>query len=180
LKKTLVNFDRNLEVLDIGCGRGSTLQSFREWGFNRSTGVDISKVGLIRCQERGFKVGKDVFEMDATKLSYGDATMDLVFSEGTLEHYIDFTPFTKEMARVSKSWIVLVQPNHASLISKIIQFGWSLFRKDSGGVKELTYKLDDFYSDLENRGFKHVSTSFTLLRDHVVIVFRRREIDENR
>jgi len=174
LKKVMSDIPRTVKLIDIGCGKGSTLTSFRDWGFKDSIGIDLSEAGLHECEKTGFKIGLDVFLVDGTDTHYPSKSFDIVFSEGTLEHYKDFTPFIREWCRLSRDKVIIVQPNHFCLYSQIIQVLWGLFRQNSGGVKELTYRLEDFYKVFDQYGFDWVSTSFTLLKENAVIVFERR------
>jgi len=169
-----LNAPKTVSILDIGCGKCSTLRSFREWGYVNSIGIDLALSGLEICECNGLMLGKDVFKMDATNTIWDDENFDIVFSEGILEHYLDFMPFVIEMARLSKKYIVIVQPNHFSLYGRLIQIGWRILRKDSGGVEELTYPLTAFYEAFDKQGFNHLLTVFTLLRENCVIVFERR------
>jgi len=164
---------KDAKLLDVGCGRGSTLTSFRSWGFNNSIGIDLADSGLEKCQENGFVLGKDVFKIDATTTPYDSESFDIVFSEGMLEHYEDFSPFVEEMCRLSNDYIILIQPNHFSLYGRLIQWGWGIFMKNSGGVKELTYHLNEFHSAFAKYKFTLVVTRFTPLRENAVLVFRR-------
>ena len=173
LSRVMSTIPRETSIIDIGCGRGSTLSSFREWGFKNSVGIDVSESGIKTCQSIGFVLNKDVFIMDGTHTDYPGKSFEIVFSEGTLEHYEDFTPFVKEWCRIAKDKIIIVQPNHFSLYSKIIQFGWKIFRKNSGGVKELTYRLEDFYNVFAKYDFKLESVNFTTFHENAVIVFKR-------
>lgn len=184
LKKVMNEIPRTMKLIDIGCGKGSTLSSFRDWGFKNSIGIDLSTVGLNECEKIGFKIGSDVFLVDGTDTKYPSKSFDIVFSEGLLEHYEDFTPFIKEWCRISRDKVVIVQPNHFCLFSQVIQFLWDLFRQNSGGIKELTYRLEDFYKVFDLYGFDLVSTSFTQLKVNAVIVFesqdkRRESPDED-
>ena len=165
--------DKSVSILDVGCGKGSTLSSIREWGFTNSIGIDLSEVGLLSCEKIGLRIGKDVFRVDATKTEYADKSFDIVFSEGMLEHYTNFLPFADEMSRIAKDYIILVQPNHDCLYSQIIQIGWRLFRRNSGGVEELDHHLYEYDSAFSERGFKLVDCQFTPLKENAVLVFKR-------
>ena len=175
LKRVMENLQLNkdISILDLGCGQGSTLTSFRDWGYNNSIGIDLSEKGIERCVELGFELNKDVYLLDGTNTGWEDKKFQIVFSEGTLEHYTDFTPFVKEMTRLADKYVIIVQPNHFALYSKIIQFGWNMFRKNSGGVKELTYKFSEFYEEFAKHNFLMQSTKYTLLKENGVIVFER-------
>jgi len=173
LKRVMKDLSRDINIIDVGCGQGSTLSSFREWGFLNSIGIDLSTSGLEECEKVGLKLNIDVFLMDGTTTSFPDRNFSLLFSEGTLEHYEDFMPFVKEWCRIADDKIIIIQPNHFCLYSRLIQLGWKMFRQNSGGVKELTYRLESFYDAFEKYGFEHVSTHFTTLKENAVLVFKR-------
>ncbi len=168
---------RDAKLLDVGCGRGSTLTSFREWGFTDTIGIEVADSGLELCQQNGLILGKDIFKIDATNTPYKDRSFDVVFSEGILEHYEDFTPFVDEMCRLSNDYIILTQPNHFCLYGRLMQWGWERFRKTAGGVREYSYRFETFYSVFADRGFTHLFTRYTPLRENAVLVFRRGCID---
>lgn len=73
-----INFQRDIRILDIGCGTGRHAIELARRGYN-VTGVDLSENQLARAREKaedsGVKV--DFFQMDARALSY-NAEFDLV------------------------------------------------------------------------------------------------------
>lgn len=175
LEKVLDELDlpKNIKLLDVGCGKCSTTKFFRDQGYFNSIGIDLAESGLVICEELGLVRGKDVFKFDATDTPYPDKNFKLVFGEGILEHYENFMPFVSEMCRISKDYIIIVQPNHYSIYGRFMKIGWLLFKKDSGGVEELSYRLNVFHEAFVKYGFKKVLVRFTPLRENAVIVYRR-------
>lgn len=141
-----LGMDGRCSLLDVGCGTGKALKFLREFGFSNSVGIDVSPSGLLLCENLGLIKGKDVFLMDATKTSFADNSFDVVFAEGVLEHFQDFTPFVKEMCRVGKNHIVLIQPDHFSAFGRLL----SVWGKS---VKEFSYKVSDFEAVFGKFGF---------------------------
>ena len=181
LQKALnrLNITNKAKILDMGCGRGTTLNKFREFGFSNSIGIDLSEQGFHRCQiDFGFQLGKDVFKMDATKTSYPDKNFDLVFSEGLLEHFIDYTPFVKEMIRISNKYVIIIQPNHLSLEGAFFKLGWQLLRKNAGGVVEFTYSMSHFIKTFEHLNFKCVKKIHTVA--NAILIFERQKSRKKR
>lgn len=140
IKKLLnqISLSKNAKILDVGCGTGRTLNFFRKAGFENSLGIDISKSSMKLCNKKGLIEGKDVFIMDGSKTKFDNNEFDLVFSDGLLEHFKNFEPFVKEWCRISNKYIIIAQPNHFSLFTR-------LQRKLRGfTVFEYTYKISDF------------------------------------
>jgi len=142
LKKILeeIKLLKSAKIID-GCGTGFTLAFLREFGYSNSIEIDLSKNSLAICNELfNFKSGKDVFLIDAKHINFPDNSFDFVFSDGLLEHFEDFTTIAKEFSRVSKSWILLFQPDPTSLFGRLkrfaenfIHFSWekeNFYRKE--------------------------------------------------
>lgn len=154
IKKILdkISLNRNAKIIDVGCGSGKSLSYFREFGFDNSIGIDISLNALKNCEKVGFRINKDVFLMDISKTKFKNDSFDLVFAEGLLEHYKDFTYLAKEIARLSKRYIMITQPDHFTVTGKILNILVSRFEK--GHVKEYDYKMNDFIDAFNKLGFK--------------------------
>ena len=155
-------------ILDAGCGSGKSLRFFRDAGFSDVIGIDVSQSGLALCEKRGFVGGKDVFLMDATRTSFPDRNFDLVFAEGVLEHFQDFTPFVKEMCRLSKKYVMLIQPNHFSLFGKLL-------RVRGEYVKEFPYKIKDFESAFRPFGFVLVYSRSVNFGEDWALLFEKKD-----
>lgn len=81
-------------VLEIGCGEGYALEpvsAARKWA------TDISPVALTHAWKR---TGASCAAAVAEKLPYPDASMDLVFSIGVMEHFLDVGAAHSEILRV--------------------------------------------------------------------------------
>jgi len=131
------------KVLEIGCGSGKILLHFRNMGYKNSIGIDISPNSLKICQKKGFKVGEDVFLMDGTSTQFQESEFDLVLAEGVLEHFQDFSPFVREMARISKRYILLMQPDQSSLFRRAVNILRGL------PVNEFAYSAHNFIEQFE-------------------------------
>jgi len=52
-----------------------------------------------------------VVEGELTYLPFGDRSFDVVFEANLLHHVEDRTEVVREMARVSRRWVILIEPN---------------------------------------------------------------------
>jgi ubiquinone/menaquinone biosynthesis C-methylase UbiE len=147
-----VKLSKDSKIIDVGCGEGRTLSYFLDYGFDNVIGIDISSSAIKVCENKGLVKNKNVFVMDAKKTKFKDNTFDLVFAEGFLEHFTDFTPFTKEFARISKKYILLTQPNHFSVTGILLNFLIPKIQKSY--VKEYDYRMIDFIREFNKIGFE--------------------------
>jgi ubiquinone/menaquinone biosynthesis C-methylase UbiE len=142
---------KSSKILDMGCGSGKALLYFRDFGFKNSVGIDISSNALKLCERAGLKIKKDVFLMNASKTKFNNRSFDVVFAEGLLEHFKDFKPIAKEMARLSRRYILITQPDHFTITGKALNSLVSRFEK--GHVKEYDYRMSEFVDAFDKFGF---------------------------
>tara|TARA_B100000941_G_scaffold87172_1_gene60276 strand:- start:389 stop:1201 length:813 start_codon:yes stop_codon:yes gene_type:complete len=100
-----LNILKDLNVLDIGCGWGSStfhLSKFSE----KVTSIDISPVAIEGAKKNislnGIK-NTQILEMDAEKLDFNDNTFDYLFSWGVIHHSSRPEKIYNEIYRVLKS-----------------------------------------------------------------------------
>jgi ubiquinone/menaquinone biosynthesis C-methylase UbiE len=100
-----VDFDAldGRDVLEVGCGSGIAVQLFAEAGAD-VTAVDLTPwaVDTTRARLEAFGLGADVFEADAERLPFGDASFDLVFSWGVIHHTSNMDRALAELVRVCR------------------------------------------------------------------------------
>jgi len=140
------NFRNNSIVVDVGCGSGRTLSRIIE-DFPRSFGIDTSQNSLKLCKSRGLLV----YDCDARKLDLEDKSVDVIFSEGLLEHSEDMSSYISEWCRVSKEYVLLIQPNPFSPIVLVRDLYWKLIRKKF--VEEIPYCTIDYVKKFYDYGF---------------------------
>jgi SAM-dependent methyltransferase len=171
--KMLNPLDRKISIIDMGCGGGRTLQNIRCAGFKNSIGIDYSSEALSRCEKIGYKIDKDVFLIDAKATHYPDRYFDLTFSEGLWEHFINPVPFMDEQIRISKTYLMIIQPDHFSFFGFLLKKAWDMFASRRGGVNEYSFRLSYFIKYLENKKFKLICKKATCLNEQAVMLFRR-------
>ena len=90
--------DKNISILDIGCGQGYAMEMFKEYGFENCQGITMSEEDVEATIKRGFKCEN----MDQSFMTFEDSSFDFLFSRHCLEHS-PFPYFTlKEYYRVCK------------------------------------------------------------------------------
>ncbi|MBI5598842.1 MAG: methyltransferase domain-containing protein, partial [Deltaproteobacteria bacterium] len=87
------------KVLDVGCSDGLVCDLLLNENPESVTGIDV--MDSVGCNYKDERLR--YFKMDASKLSFDDASFDLTFSIATLEHCIDPLVVLREMRRVTKS-----------------------------------------------------------------------------
>jgi len=170
ITELLIELDlpEDASILDLGCGVGRTLQKFRVLGYYNAIGIDNSIESIRHCCARGLSLDEDIFLMDGTQTTFSDGKFLLVFSEGVLEHFKDFSPFVREIVRLSKTYILLLQPNHFSVYGAVLNVVSHLFRSN---IKEYSYHPRDFIDAFEREGCALKMQRFTPLREVVAQLF---------
>jgi len=116
---------QHARILDVGCGTGvftgllSTLSPF-------VVGVDYSEYMLRRNPGRVLLRGR------GEELPFKSATFGVVFAANLLHHSADSVGIVREMARVSRRYIVLIEPNRLNPIMLLFSF---LVREERGGLR---------------------------------------------
>lgn len=161
------NLSKDARILDFGCGSGRTLKMFRNLGYFNSIGADVSPNSMRLCEKNGFVKGKDIFLTKEEGTKFKDKRFDIVFADGVLEHFEDFSPIVKEMCRISKKYVLITQPNHFSIYGKLLR---KMGRKP---VHEYTYRIGDFEKAFVKNDFKLIRFSRFNFREHWALLFRR-------
>jgi ubiquinone/menaquinone biosynthesis C-methylase UbiE len=162
-------------IVDVGCGSGSTLSIFRGLGYGGAIGVDGAENSLIISRKLyGFVKDKDVFMADARQLPFKDNSHDLVFSQGLLEHYeqkSEALQIVKELCRLSKKYVLLLQPDQSSLFGLAKRLYESAGR--SSWEKEYNYSKKDYIELFDGSGFKFLRSGSSNLHEELWLLFSR-------
>jgi len=90
----------DLPILDVGCGRGEWLELLRESGYT-ATGIDINRVMLEKCRDRGLQV------MESDVIAYLQSLPDASLGVVTGFHIIEHLPFSMLIKLVDETIRVL-------------------------------------------------------------------------
>ena len=113
------------KVLEIGCGRGSTLLEFAKRGANVK-GIDYAQSAIALCNNlkekastngNGNHLSAEFLQADAQDLPFGNEEFDIVYSVGLLEHFQDPTQILAEQWRVLKTggFVIVQVPQRYSI-----------------------------------------------------------------
>jgi SAM-dependent methyltransferase len=101
-----VPIEKNTRLLDVGCGNGFFSAPFS--GICETVGVDYSAKMLAQNP-----IENKVL-MDAQHLCFQDLSFDVVFCHALLHHVEDMDGVLTEMRRVSRRYVVVLEPNRAN------------------------------------------------------------------
>ena len=117
------------KILDLGCGNGIFTQPIAQ-SYPDVVGLDYSSHLLEENPHRTLVRG------DATTLPFPDRSFDLAFEGNLLHHVSDRTGVIAEMSRVSRGYVVLLEPNRYNPL----MFGLSLVVAAERGVLKSSVK----------------------------------------
>ena len=91
------NMQKNMSMLEIGCGRCEMLQNFKTLGL-QVKGTDLSPEAPNFCKDIDIKVSN----IEEEPLPYQDNSFDIIYSKSVLEHLYYPEKYIKEAYRVLK------------------------------------------------------------------------------
>jgi SAM-dependent methyltransferase len=120
-----IDLSRVHSAFDVGCGDGFATHYFAEI-IPRVEGGDISELMLEHnpIDRRSLRV------IDAENLDLPDGAYDLVYLWEVLHHLKDPARAVQEMARVSRRYVVIFEPNRAN----VLQFAFGLLNPQERGT----------------------------------------------
>lgn len=86
---TPLNLDRNLRILDIGCGSGYWMTRMRDLGYTDLTGITLNDEDIAVCSSKQLNVLKSDFSF----IDLPDRSIDFIWCRQTIEHSV-FPLFT--------------------------------------------------------------------------------------
>ncbi len=139
-----ISIDRQTRLLDVGCGNG-----FFSYYFDticRTVGVDFSEKMLSKNPIAQKAI------MDAGHLCFQDLSFDVVFCHDLLHHVDDMDAVLREMRRVSRKYVVIMEPNRANPL----MFLFSALVKEER--KALAFSMGHLRNKLEQNRLKVISS----------------------
>jgi SAM-dependent methyltransferase len=94
-------FERNLDILEVGCGLGEGLNFLsRLYGAPSYKGIDLCAPAINRAQARLARKGLMFRVADAESMPFDDAAFDILLNVESSHNYPNFEKFVCESARV--------------------------------------------------------------------------------
>jgi SAM-dependent methyltransferase len=139
--------DAPRHVLDLGCGKGDSVDGFRRLAPNVDwVGVDVADTQEARSRRRS---DATFVTYDGTRVPFPDGTFDLVYSSQVLEHVADPRLHLREIARVLRPGGLLIgstsqlEPFHSMSFWNLTPFGFVSLAREAGlRVRELRPGID--------------------------------------
>jgi len=142
--KKFIPIEKTTKLLDVGCGNG-----FFSYYFEKmcdTTGVDYSEK-MIQLNPIAQK-----YIMDAKDLKFENDSFDIVFCNAFLHHIDDVNAVIIEMKRVSRKYVVILEPNR----NNPLMFLFSLIVKEER--KTIKFSLAYLEKLIKSNGLKLISS----------------------
>jgi 2-polyprenyl-3-methyl-5-hydroxy-6-metoxy-1,4-benzoquinol methylase len=151
--------ERQLEILDAGCGGGATMESLRRYGCVR--GMDISSVAVEYNREHGRQVVLGSIE----QIPFAGGSFDLALALDVIEHVPDDVQALKELCRI-------LRPEGSLLVAvPALRMLWGTHDVAAGHYRR--YTLAELCRRVEAAGFEVISgTYFNTILFPVILALR--------
>ncbi len=95
---------QNSEILDYGCGIGSSVEKVIKYNPKKITGIDISEISIEKAKKKAKELNIDItYKVDnCEKTSLEQNSFDIVYGTGIL-HHLEIDKCLDEIYRVLKS-----------------------------------------------------------------------------
>jgi len=126
-------------VLEVCCGSGMMAEKFARAGA-AVTGIDFSPAAVARARERARRGGfaARFLVADAESLAFADRSFDVVAVHDGLHHLEHPERAIREMARVARYGVLILDPARAALTRLAVWLGIAVDVEDAGNeVKRL-------------------------------------------
>jgi ubiquinone/menaquinone biosynthesis C-methylase UbiE len=135
-----IQINSNNTLLDVGCGNGYFTYYLSK--ICKVTGIDSSKKMLQL---------NPIFNtilMDANNLNFPDNSFDIVFCHALLHHVENIDRVVSEMKRVSKKYVIVIEPNRNNPLILLFSL---LVREER---KSMSFSINYLRNILVNNGLK--------------------------
>jgi 2-polyprenyl-3-methyl-5-hydroxy-6-metoxy-1,4-benzoquinol methylase len=154
-------------AIDVGCGLGYSLEVLSKIRID-AVGIDASNTAVEYCRKRGMRVTRKLLEDEKKRY-------DLVFSDGLLEHFLNFSDYVTHLGRISKKYIIIAQTDHEVPITRLLLLLESLIRPGMN-MYEYNFRMKDYITAFANHGFNIKLTEGVFFNGFKFLVFEREEI----
>lgn len=103
--------NKQVAILDVGCGQGYALLKFRGLGFANLTGITLSAEDAQTTRKRGFVC----YQMDMSFLNFEEDSFDALWVRHALEHspfpYLTLLEFNRILKKEGLIYLEMPMPN---------------------------------------------------------------------
>lgn len=155
---------RDKELLSFGCGRGMDLEFFWRKGA-KVTGLDITCSCLELARKRFKLIDGEVETIccDAEMVPLQDNSYDICYAYDSLHHCPKPYKAIKEMLRVAREAVIIMEPNSSLIIDLSIKLGTTRLWESSGNYKHY-FKTKNLNEFLKENGAKKVVNEFSFYK----------------
>lgn len=170
----------SMRVLDLGCGDGIDLDAFRHLGFSAVYGIDISASLLKVLYEKGEGGEYTVLNSDVYAIALQNESVDLVYGNNVLHHFIELERAIVEIRRVLRtgglfcfaepratwfrSLVDLITLSPVSRLSKTLNFRRIILEEEMDDYHNWLHIQGGLFNLIERSGFKLVEAPQGLFR----------------
>lgn len=144
LKNILIEHDKNIKILDIGCGTGEVIGYINKLGYMNTFGLDIS-LTLSKISKN--KVINSIMVADAISLPFKANEFDFVIISDVIEHLPKYKDCLLEAHRILKEngklFITYPNPNIVPLLNFIASLGLKV------DTRENRISLEEFENNIK-------------------------------
>jgi len=123
--------NKNLKVLDVGCGTGTFTAMFLNFGFELY-GLDISGICIEHAKNRHSNIQFEQGDIEDTR--FEDSSFDVILLSGVLHHFPDMARVVRECYRILKKGgcILAYDPHRGNPFMRLHRCKDSVFYSSEG------------------------------------------------
>jgi len=156
---SLLNFNKNQRLLDVGCGTGRALQLASDLvdGQGEFYGIDLSSKMLEVAKSSSSDKNMHFYKANAEKLPFEDDFFDLIMCCNSFHHYANPNVVLSEMYRVlnSNGRVYILDITTDTLFMKIIDKLWRNI--EPSHVKQ--YSTKEYEVLFQKAGLKYIKST---------------------
>ncbi|HJO77055.1 MAG TPA: class I SAM-dependent methyltransferase [Pelagibacteraceae bacterium] len=156
LSKSIKTSEKNLKILDLGCGTGSFTKKLNSLE-NKIYGCDISPKSISTAKK--LHPGINFSVQDIENLSFHENYFDIVIYSGVLHHFVDLKKSLKETKRILKEngFLFSFDPNINNPFFWLYRRKNSWFYSNEGVTKnEEPLSKNKIISEMELCGYRDI------------------------
>jgi len=172
ISKLLSPMDKNIKILDMGCGGSQALQFCYKKGYRNCIGIDLNISIIDRLRQFLYVFIDRLFpyhlkRMDIMHTSFPNEFFDFIICLSVIEHGVDVEKMLKESSRLLKSkGILFISTDYwePKIVPKInykpIGLSWNIFSENE--IKNLVKIAKKYNLKCENDYIPPVTDKFIL------------------